>query len=116
MSKSYFTVQCWGCKKSETHSPIVGPEADAAIADMEARGWRRRAFWPDSWDKGPWFCGEDCATNSYNAKQAEEYWRQKEFEEYCQKTKVPVFFWLAVGLVGFMASSFLIERCFNAGL
>ena len=109
-------VTCWGCRKSETHPILHGEEYEALMADMAARGWRRRAFWPANWDKGPWFCSEDCATNSYNAKEAEEYWRQKEFEEYCQKTEVPVFFWLAAGLLAFMMSGLLIERCFNAGL
>ncbi len=86
------TVECWGCRKSETHPILHGEEYEALMTDMAARGWRRRAFWPANWDKGPWFCSEDCATNSYNAKQAEEWWakkeeeeRQKEFEKYCKE-------------------------------
>lgn len=86
------TVECWGCRKSETHPILHGEEYEALMEDMAARGWRRKAFWPVNWDKGPWFCSEDCATNSYNAKQAEEYWQQKEFEEYCKKTKIPITF------------------------
>lgn len=118
MSTSSFTVECWGCRKSETHSPVVGPEADAALADMMARGWRRKAFWPDNWDKGPWFCSEDCASNSYNAKQAEEYWknkdeeeRQREFEKYCKETKIMgPFIYFAV-VTALIIASILFSGC-----
>jgi hypothetical protein len=87
------TVECWGCRKSETHPMVHGEEFEKQReADMAERGWRRRAFGPPSWDKGPWFCSEDCAYNSYNARQAEEYWKeqedalaQKEFENYCRE-------------------------------
>jgi len=111
-----YITECWGCRKMESHGYNTEAEYQAQHDDMAARGWRRKSFGPPSWDKGPWFCSEDCTTNSYNAKQAKEYWRQKEFEEYCKKTKVPVFFWLAVGFMVFLVGSILIERCFNAGL
>lgn len=106
MSQSSFTVECWGCRKSETHSPVVGPEADAALADMQDRGWRRRAFWPDNWDKGPWFCSGECAHESYNAKRAEEWWankdeedRQREFQKYCRETVIPKIYYVLFGLM-----------------
>lgn len=106
-----FGVQCWGCGISETH-PWNGPgeEHDAIVEDMKARGWMRRAFWPDNWDKGPWFCSENCAYDSYNAKQAEEYWAQKEFENYCQNTKVPSFFWAVILFLAILFSSAALER------
>lgn len=92
MSGSTITVTCWGCHKSETHPLLHGEEFEKQRQDMEDRGWRRRAFGPSSWDKGPWFCSGECAHESYNAKRAEAYWqnkdeedRQKEFEKYCKE-------------------------------
>src|SRR5512135_420330 len=82
--KSSFSIQCWGCNCSETHPWTgPGPEYDAIMEDMKSRGWQRREFGPNA---APWFCGKDCAYNSYNAKRAEEWWAQKEFQEYCQKS------------------------------
>jgi hypothetical protein len=66
---------------------LHGAEEKAQKEEWASRGWRRKAFWAPSWDKGPWFCSEECATNSHNAKQAQAYWEaegQKEFETYCK--------------------------------
>lgn len=81
------TVQCWGCHKSETHPIVHGKEYEKQMSDLAARGWRRKAFWSPNWDKGPWFCSDDCANNSFNARRAQKYWEehaQKEFEAYCK--------------------------------
>lgn len=83
-------LECWGCKKSEDHPMKRGAEHDAQLKEWASRGWRRKAFWSPNWDKGPWFCSEDCANNSHNAQQAQEYWEQhaqKEFEKYCKSTE-----------------------------
>lgn len=81
---SSFTIQCWGCNFSETHPwNGPGPEYDAVINDMKSRGWQRREFGPGA---NPWFCSHDCAYKSYNAQQAEQYWADKEFQKYCQKS------------------------------
>jgi len=87
---STVTVTCWGCNKSETHPMVRGEESEAQLQEWASRGWRRRAFWSPNWDKGPWFCSEECATNSYNAKEAAKYWEehaQKEFEAYCKSAE-----------------------------
>jgi hypothetical protein len=112
-------ITCWGCHKSETHPMLHGDEEKKQRQEWASRGWRRKAFWPSDhptigWDKGPWFCSEDCANNSYNARQAEEEWRQKEFEDYCRNTNVPVFFWLALGLAFYLISGFTLRWCVNA--
>jgi hypothetical protein len=90
MSGSTVTVTCWGCDKSETHPMKHGAEDQAQKEEWASRGWRRKAFWSPNWDKGPWFCSDDCANHSYNAVQANEYWQQeaqKEFEAYCKETE-----------------------------
>ena len=96
MNGSTVTVTCWGCRKSETHPMVHGEEFEKQRLDMEERGWFRRPFGPSSWDKGPWFCSQECGYESYNAKQAEEYWinkdeedRQREFQKYCRETNPP---------------------------
>ncbi len=97
---SYFTVVCWGCNKMETHPwHGPGPANDAIEKDMEERGWRRRAFWQSDWDKGPWFCSHECAHDSANAKYAEEYWQQKEFERYCREAQLPKVYFAIFGIV-----------------
>ncbi len=107
------TVECWGCRKSETHPILHGEEYDKLMADMAARGWRRRAFWSPNWDKGPWFCSEDCAQNSHNAKAAQQYWEergQKEFEEYCRKTSAKrAFLTLGIMIAAFISTILLGE-------
>jgi len=75
--ESYCTFQCWGCRKSEAYPILHDKEWETLLADMVAKGWRRRAFWPPNWDEGPWFCSENCATNSVNAKEAEKYWKKR---------------------------------------
>jgi len=93
-----------------------GPVYDAIIADMETRGWRRRAFGPPSWDKGPWFCSYDCAHESYNAKMAEEYWQQKEFEKYCKSTVLPPILWGPLLFAAILIATALLGDCIHARL
>lgn len=118
MSGGTATTTCWGCRKSETHPIVHGEEFKKQREEMASRGWRRRQFWPSPhWDKGPWFCSEDCATESYNAKQAEEYWakedqkrRDEEFQKYCQETPLP--YWvrnLTVFIIAFSISYVVVQ-------
>ena len=113
------TVQCWGCNKSETHPIVHGDEYDKQMADLAARGWRRRAFWSPNWDKGPWFCSEECATESHNAKQAQAYWEeqgQKEFEKYCRETKISRELWMFGFFFFVLFSAFALGECICARL
>lgn len=80
---AYFTIQCWGCNKCITRPYTNHEDLEKQTELLKVAGWRRREFGPNA---SPWFCSEDCAYNSYNAKRAEEWWAQKEFHEYCQKS------------------------------
>ncbi len=108
MTDSTFGIRCWGCHLSETHPwNGPGPEYDAAIKDMESRGWCQRTFAPGV---TVWFCGQLCAYESYNAKRAEEIWDQKareeflrkeeeEFKKYCEETQIPKVYFAVFGLI-----------------
>lgn len=112
-----FTVRCWGCDNSETHSwNGPGPEHDAMVEEMKSRGWMRKALYKSDWDQGPWFCSDECAYYSYNAVQAEQYWRDEEFKEYCQQTKIPFYMWLPLIFAGLLAFGSILGECFHAGL
>jgi hypothetical protein len=115
--KAWFTVQCWGCNKIETRGYHNQEEADYQTNLLKLQGWRRRVFGGNI-NASPWFCGEDCATNSYNAKQAEEWWRQKEFEEYCNRRIIHPRYYGLLGITAFaiilMLAAFLSE-CVHAG-
>lgn len=106
--KAFAITQCWCCQKMETHPILHGEEYVKQQEDMASRGWRRRSFGPPSWDKGPWFCSEECATESYNAKQAEDYFsegeeaqnkRDEEFHKYCRETKITPFMWIIIAMI-----------------
>lgn len=84
-----FIIQCWGCSKLESRTYICYQDSDAQIEELKSQGWMRRAFWEPNWDKGPWFCSNDCAYNSFNAKRAEELQRQTEFEKVVKETPIP---------------------------
>lgn len=112
-----FTVRCWGCDNSETHSwNGPGPEHDTMVEEMKSRGWMRRSIYKSDWDQGPWFCSDECAYYSYNAVQAEQYWRDEEFKEYCQQTKIPLYMWLPLIFAGLLAFGSILGECFHAGL
>lgn len=117
---STVTVQCWGCNKSETHPMLHGEEMEMQRQEMAEQGWRRKAFWPSNhpvmgWDKGPWFCSDECADNSYNAKQAEEYWHHEEFVDYCRKNEPSTFkIFFLIGIV--VVFGCFLGECFNAGI
>ncbi len=69
---SICSISCWGCYKSECHVCQNAEEHDQKIAEMESNGWRKRMFGPTA---SPWFCSEECATNSPNAIRAAKLWR-----------------------------------------
>ncbi len=112
-----FTVRCWGCNCEEKHPwNGPGPEHDAMVEELKAKGWTRRKFYESTWDDGPWFCSDDCAHNSYNAVQAEQYWRDEEFKEYCQQAKIPFYMWLPLLLAGLLAFGTMLGECLHARL
>jgi hypothetical protein len=86
MSQSTFTVQCWGCYRSETHPYSGYEDSEAKIEEMKSRGWRRHKFGPGA---DPWFCCENCALNSYNSLQAKEWWDRKAYEEEQETAFIP---------------------------
>lgn len=98
---STFTVTCWGCNYSETH-PYGGPgeDYDSRIAEMKARGWQRREFGPGA---DPWFCSHNCAYQSYNAQQCEQWWADKEFQEYCNRKLIHPRYYGLLGIAAFAA-------------
>lgn len=118
MSGSTVTVTCWGCNKSETHTMKHGMEHILQQEEWASRGWLRRSFGPSTWDKGPWFCSQECAHESYNAVRAEEYWknkdeedRQREFEKYCRETRIPLPFICFLTIAAIIVLPFLFMGC-----
>jgi len=112
-------LECWGCRKSEQHPLTHGTEYKAQQEEWASRGWRRKAFWSPNWDKGPWFCSDDCANHSYNAVQANEYWTQhaqKEFEAYCKKAATKRGILMFSILVFALFSTLLLGECIYARL
>lgn len=109
-----FTIRCWGCNHEETH-PWNGPglEHDALMQELKWYGWIRRPFYKSDWDQGPWFCSEDCAYHSYNAIQAEQYWRDVEFQAYCRKTRVPIYMWIPIILATVFACGIMLGEFFD---
>jgi len=113
---STVTVTCWGCNASETHPMRSRLEYFAEVEDLFSRGWMRRAFTQSSWDRGPWFCSEECAYESFNAKRAEEYEKNKEldrerreFEKYCRDTAIPRTYFAVFGLLVAGLSAYLLR-------
>lgn len=88
---AWFMMQCWGCNKCETHPYTDHEDAQRTTEECKKRGWRRRTF-GNCEAASPWFCSEDCAYNSYNAKRAEEYWANKKFQEQDAKIRLGLFF------------------------
>lgn len=81
-----FSITCWGCNKSIYRPYIDKKDFDIQINELKNEGWLRREFGPNA---SSWFCGEDCAYNSYHAKQAEDWWNEYneeiEYDKYCEK-------------------------------
>ena len=95
-----FSITCWGCNKSVSNSFLDDQDFDNKILALKTEGWFRRNFGENA---SPWFCGDDCAYNSYHAKRAEEWWDQhnkdQEFKEICEKSIIhPKYY----GLLGIM--------------
>lgn len=109
-----FTVQCWGCYRSETH-PYSGMEdQDQKTEEMKTRGWRRHKFGPGA---DPWFCSEECALHSFNAVRAKEWWDRKAYEEEQEHALVPdrMKGLLAIFLFAFILTvSALLSECIHA--
>lgn len=82
---AWFTIQCWGCNKAVSRPYSSYEDSQQKTEALKTEGWRRRTFGGNP-NASPWFCSEDCAMNSYNAKQAEQWWADKEFQEYSQKS------------------------------
>lgn len=112
-----FSVQCWGCNQSVEMPYSSVEDMQNKLDVLKAQGWRRRTF-GNNINASPWFCCEDCATNSYNAKQAEEWWAQKEFEEYCNRQLIHPRYYGLLGIAAFAAIlvvAALLQECINAG-
>ena len=71
MTKAFFTMQCWGCGKCVTRGYHDHEEAQMQTELLKKDGWRRHKFGPGA---DPWFCGEECALYSHNARTAKEWW------------------------------------------
>jgi len=118
MSGPTVTVICWGCNQSETHPMKHGEEYELQLQELAERGWVRRSFGPSSWDKGQLFCSQECAYESYRAKQAEEWWtqndereRQVEFQKYCRFASASRYYLVGwVILLGISLATFLLGR------
>lgn len=75
---STFYMMCWGCNRTLPR-PYFGEEDYARqIQELMTMGWQRRVFGPGA---DPWFCSDDCAHNSANAKRAEAWWANKKNKE-----------------------------------
>lgn len=91
---AHFTIQCWGCNKAVTHPYSNHDDIQRQIELLKVAGWKRREFGPGA---SPWFCGDDCANNSYNAKRAEEWWATKKYQENAERNKALTI--LAIGIL-----------------
>lgn len=80
-----FWIKCWGCNKTVSSGEYDDSDQyELKLNQFKKEGWLRREFGPNA---SPWFCGEECAYHSMNAKTAEEWWskykQEKKYEEYC---------------------------------
>ena len=90
--KAKFSIQCWGCNQSVEMPYSSFEDYQNKVEVLKAQGWRRRMF-GNNINATPWFCSEDCAMNSYNAKQAEEWWAKENFRQENDKRIIPIQFW-----------------------
>jgi hypothetical protein len=109
---AWFTLQCWGCNKAVTRPYSDHDDVQHKIELLKLGGWRRREFGPNA---SPWFCSEDCAINSYNAKQAEEWWAKHNWEEYCRNAIIPPALWAPLAFAGILILVALLGVWCNAG-
>lgn len=112
-----FTIQCWGCNKSVSRPYDSFEDEQQKIQELKNQGWQRRTF-GNNINASPWFCSEDCAHNSYNAKQAEQWWADQEFVAYCNDKAIHPRYYGLLGIAAFagilVAAAFL-QECINAG-
>jgi len=115
-----FTIECWGCRRSVSRPYTDYDDSQQKLEELKAEGWCRRAFGPkgapQNWDEGPWFCSKECAYSSYNAVQAEEYWRDEDFKDYCQEANIPPALWGALFFIGLIMFCTMLGDCFHAGI
>ncbi|SRR5579885_572831 len=105
-----FTVQCWGCYRSETH-PYSGMEdQEQKTEEMKTRGWRRHKFGPGA---DPWFCSEECALHSYNAVRAKEWWDRQNIDWEWERTKGLL---AIMAFAGILVLAALLSECIHAGI
>lgn len=109
-----FITQCWGCYQSVEMPYDSFEDMQNKTEVLKAQGWRRRTF-GNNINASPWFCCEDCAMNSYNAKRAEEWWAQHEFEEYCKKAIIPPQLYPIMIFAGILILGALLSVWCNAG-
>ena len=110
-----FTVQCWGCYRSETHPYTCMEDHDQKTEEMKTRGWRRHKFGPGA---DPWFCSEECALYSFNAVRAKEWWDRKAYEEEQEHALIPDRIKGLLAIAAFAAIlvlSALLTECIHAG-
>ena len=112
---AWFTIQCWGCNKSEIRPYSDYEDSQEKIEELKAEGWRRRIFGGNP-NASPWFCSEDCAMNSYNAKQCEEWWAKHQFEEEEANRIIPMRFWPILIFAGVLVFSAFLGECIRAGI
>lgn len=110
---AYFT--CFGCGKYVVCAQHVGDEFNKCKERLYRAGWRRRAFYESSWDKGPWFCCRECAYYSPAAKRAEKL-AQEDFKKYCRELQIPNGVWVGIVFVVMLIAAFILKGCINASM
>ena len=110
---AWFTIQCWGCNKAVTRPYSSHEDIQHKIELLKMGGWRRREFGPNA---SPWFCSEDCAMNSYNAKRAEEWWAKEKFHQEEENRIIPMRFWPILIFAGVLTAAAFLGECFHAGI
>jgi hypothetical protein len=92
-----FTVQCWGCDKSVTLPYESFEDHQHKIEVLKVQGWRRVLFGPGA---EPWFCSEDCALYSYNARKAKEWWGNHFVNQYRNRRLKWMIIFSAIFVIG----------------
>jgi hypothetical protein len=106
-----FSIQCWGCNQSVEMPYSSFEDMQNKTEVLKAQGWRRRMFGGNV-NASPWFCSEDCATNSYNAKRAEEWWAKEKFRQEEENRIIPMRLWPILGFAGILIiASLLMPWC-----
>src|SRR5579863_3234581 len=107
---AWFMMQCWGCNKMEPHPYTDHEDMERTTKECESRGWRRRTF-GNCPAASPWFCSEDCATNSYNAIRAEEWWAEKEWRRKEPNVRLAMLLGFGAVVLGLLYCSLFLGWC-----